>query len=239
MLPSACGKVPAAPAGLTPLANAAAPCHSAGCCYLRCRHQRVRKGARSASGPYISPVRCGAMPSFRTWSLPVLPSACAIRASSTCSCFGRALPYPGFGPGVSAHSAVVSACAKGQAGQQASQPLRALQHQDIAPDAITSSAAIGVWQQCLQHQQGLHLLRALQCHVIVPVGIVYSAAFSVRGWAGSSGGPYISHVRCGAMPSFRTWSPTVLPSAGAKRASSTSRPYLSYVRCRARPSCRR
>ena len=61
------------------------------------------------------------------------------------SCLGGALPYPGIVPGVSAHSAAVSACALGQSGQQALQHLRAMQHHDIAPEAITYSAAVSVW----------------------------------------------------------------------------------------------
>jgi len=40
------------------------------------------------------------------------------------------------------------------------------------------------------------------------------------------------------MPSRRSWSPTALPSAWVKIASSTSRPYVSDVRCCALPSCR-
>ena len=40
------------------------------------------------------------------------------------------------------------------------------------------------------------------------------------------------------MPSGQLCSPTVLPSARAKRASSSSRPHLCCVRCRARPSFR-
>ena len=61
------------------------------------------------------------------------------------SCFGGALPYPGTVPGVSTHSAAVSARALGQSGQQAGQPLRAMQHHDIAPEALTYGAAISVW----------------------------------------------------------------------------------------------
>jgi len=55
----------------------------------------------------------------------------------------------------------------------------------------------------------------------------------------STCGPYISYLRCGAMPSFRAWSTTVLPSACAISACSTSRLCTSYERYGTMPSFRR
>ena len=79
-----CKKGSAARAGLTFLTCEAAPCHRAGCGYLQCCRQRVRKGACSTSRPSISYVRCSAEPSCRMWLPAGLPSTCARRSGSTC-----------------------------------------------------------------------------------------------------------------------------------------------------------
>jgi len=127
----------------------------------------------------------------------------------------------------------------GQPRQPASRFLRAMQRHASVPDVVTYRAAISVCEKGQHYKQALHLLRAMQRHAIVPDVVIYGAAICVRESSSSTNGLYISHVRCGAMPSFRTWSPTVLPSAGAISASSASRPYIFYERCNTMPSCRR
>ena len=110
--------------------------------------------------------------------------------------------------------------------QRALHLLRVMRRLAIGPVVIAYGATVGVWEKGLQHRQASLLLRAMPCHAIVP-----------DEGARSTSRPYISHARCSAIPSCRTWSPPELPSARANRASSSSRAFLSYVRCGAMPPC--
>jgi len=110
--------------------------------------------------------------------------------------------------------------------QRALPLLRVMRRLAIGPVVIAYGATVGVWEKGLQHRQASLLLRAMPCHAIVP-----------DEGARSTSRPYISHARCSAIPSCRTWSPPELPSARANRASSSSRAFLSYVRCGAMPPC--
>jgi len=106
-------------------------------------------------------------------------------------------------PDVIAYRAAISACGKCQQHQQDLTYLRATRRHVIAPDVFAYSAAISACEECRQHQQALHLLRAMQRHAIVPDVVNYSAAISACGSASSTGRPYISYERRGAMPSCR------------------------------------
>jgi len=80
-----------------------------------------------------------------------------------------------------------------------------------SPTVLQSARA-----KCQQRQQTLHLLRQMQPHAVEPEVDTYSAAISACERASSISRPGTSCGGCGALPSFRTWSRTALPSARAK-----------------------
>jgi len=225
---------PAAPAGLTPLTCDAVPCRRAGCGHLQCCRQRVQKGQQHQQALLLL----------------------------------RALKRHAIVPDVITYGAAISVSNKCQRHQQASYLLRARRRYAIAPAVIACSTAISVCVMSKQHQQALHLLRAMQCQAIASDEVTYRAALRPAASAGltslscdavpchRAGCSPLQYCnqrarvgrqhqqalhllrRCGAMPSRRIWSPTALPSACVKIASSTSWPCISDERCCAMPSCR-
>jgi len=89
-----CVGIIAAPASLASLTGVAVPCHRAGRGHLRLCHK-----ASSTSGPDVSYVRCGAMPSRRVRSPVVLPSALPAAPASLTFLTSDAAPCPGAGGG--------------------------------------------------------------------------------------------------------------------------------------------
>ena len=74
------------------------------------------------------------------------------------------------------------------------------------PDVATYRAAISVCEKGQQHRPAVQLSRAVQRHAIVPDVIAYSAPVSALAKRGlQHQWPYISYVRCGAMPPCRMW----------------------------------
>jgi len=71
------------------------------------------------------------------------------------------------------------------------------------------------------------LSRARRCRAIVLGVVTHGAALSMGKRASSTRRILIAYVRCGAIPSCRRCSPTVLPSECATSASGTSRPDIS------------
>ena len=215
-------KGPAATAGLTSLMCVAAPCRRAGRGYLQCGRQRVWKGPAAPAGP--TSLTCDVAPCpragcgycqgcFRVWER----GPAALQALYLL----RSVQRRAIGPDVVA-SVLPSACAK--------VPAAPAGNIFLASDAESCHCAGG----------GRQLRRGSAAVPGHRAGCVDAQRCRQRMRAGPDGpaGFTAPYARCSTRTSRRRRSPTVLPSACGKSASSTSRAYISCERCSAMSSCR-
>jgi len=218
----------AAPASLTSLTGVAAPCHRAGRGHLQFCHK-----ASSTSGPVVSYVRCGAMPSRRVWSHVVLPSASPAAPASPTFPTSDAAPCLGAGSGHLRHCHL--RVRKGPAAPVSLTSLTSDAEPCHRPGCECSRCCHQRVREGQQQQRALRRLPAMQCRAIASGGVTYRAAVRPAAPAGlmplMCDAVLCRRAGCGHLQCCR--------QRVQKGASGASTPCISYERGGAMPWCRR